>query len=78
MTTIRFVYVYCSRLGLHGNWIRYYPQIQGVFNDSLSLAERIKQNLEQIHQPQTTENSTSMKRPRRMVSTVKDSSQDNV
>ncbi|CAF0978985.1 unnamed protein product [Rotaria sp. Silwood1] len=50
MTAIRFVYVYCSRLGVHGNWIKYYSQIQGVFNDSLALEEKLKQNLEQLNQ----------------------------
>ncbi|CAF2537696.1 unnamed protein product [Rotaria sp. Silwood2] len=62
MSAIRFVYVYCSRLGIHGNWIKYYSQIQGVFNDSSALEEKLKQNLEQLNksenktQPQTTIN----------------------
>ncbi|CAF0838365.1 unnamed protein product [Rotaria sordida] len=50
MSAIRFVYIYCSRLGLHENWIKYYSQIQGVFNDSLVLEEKLKKNLEQINQ----------------------------
>ena len=48
MAAIQFVYVYCSRLGLHEDWTRYYSQIQGVFNDSLALQKKIKQNLEQV------------------------------
>jgi len=56
MSTIQFVYIYCSRLGLHGNWIRYYNQIQGVFNDSLTLGEKIKYDLELVYQSQTMEN----------------------
>jgi hypothetical protein len=50
MSVIRFVYIYCSRVGLHGNWIKYYPQIRGVFNDSLTLGDKIRQDLEQVHQ----------------------------
>lgn len=49
MSTIKFIYIYCSKLGLHGNWIRYYSQIQGVFNDVLILGEKIKGDLENIY-----------------------------
>jgi hypothetical protein len=56
MLTIQFVYIYCSQLGLHGNWIKYYSQIQGVFNDSLTLGKQIKQDLERVYQSQTKEN----------------------
>jgi hypothetical protein len=58
MSIIPFVYIYCSRLGLHSNWIRYYSQIQGVFNDSLTLGKRIKEDLERVYQVQTQGNQT--------------------
>jgi hypothetical protein len=58
MSTISFVYIYCSRLGLHRNWIQYYPQIQGVFNDSLTLGKKIKEDLGRVYQAQTESNRT--------------------
>jgi hypothetical protein len=58
MSTIPFVYIYCSRLGLHGNWIRYYSQIQGVFNDSLTLGKKIKEDLERVYHAKTEGNRT--------------------
>jgi hypothetical protein len=56
MSTISFVYIYCSRLGLHDNWIRYYSQIQGVFNDSLTLGKKIKEDFERVYQVPTESN----------------------
>ena len=56
MTAIRFVYIYCSQLDLQGNWIKYYSQIRGVFNDSLVLGEKMKEDFEQVYQAQFKEN----------------------
>ncbi|CAF2850325.1 unnamed protein product [Rotaria sp. Silwood2] len=47
MAAIRYVYIYCSQLGLQGNWTKYYRQIRGVFNDSLTLGEKLKPDFEQ-------------------------------
>jgi hypothetical protein len=57
MTAIRFIYIYCSRIDLQGNWIKYYSQIRGVFNDSVTLGEKMKQDFEQVYQAQSQENS---------------------
>ncbi|CAF3945015.1 unnamed protein product [Rotaria sordida] len=57
MAAIRYVYIYCSQLGLQGNWIKYYRQIRGVFNDSSTLGEKLKPDFEQIYQSQHEENS---------------------
>ncbi len=72
MSTIQYVYIYCSRLGLHGNWIRYYSQIQGVFNDSLTLGEKIKEDLERVYQPQINEKNKSGLRSTRPVRNISD------
>ena len=56
LAAIQYVYIYCSRLGVHGNWIRYYHQIKGVFNDSLTLGEKIQIDLQNVRQLQTNEN----------------------
>jgi len=57
MAAIRYVYIYCSQVGLHGDWIKYYRQIRGVFNDSLKLGEKLKPDFEQVYQSQHEENS---------------------
>lgn len=56
LTAIRFVYIYCARLGIHGDWIKYYPQIKGVFNDSLELKIKLEQNLQDLHRLDNTAN----------------------
>ncbi|CAF2108189.1 unnamed protein product [Rotaria magnacalcarata] len=50
MSAIRFVYVYCSQIGIHGNWAQYYYQIKGVFNDPSALEKKLKQNIQLVRQ----------------------------
>ena len=46
MRTVSFVYIYCSQLGQHNDWIQNYADIRGAFNDSLILQQAIKKDLE--------------------------------
>ncbi|CAF1223722.1 unnamed protein product [Rotaria sp. Silwood1] len=50
LSLIPFVYIYCSGLSLNIDWIKNYSQIQGIYNDSIKLAEQIQQNLHQSSQ----------------------------
>ncbi|CAF3537887.1 unnamed protein product [Rotaria sp. Silwood1] len=52
-------YIYCAQLGPHLNWSRDYSQIRGVFNDSTMLANKIKQDYQQLQISLDTSNTKS-------------------
>ena len=60
MSTIPFVYIYCSHIDFHGKWSAYYSQIQGIFNDLSELGEQIKMDIERGNRMQTERNRASL------------------
>ena len=59
ISRVQYVYVYCSQLGLHERWIRYYSKIRGVYNDSQALAKAIQSDLDNVRQAQLLSNTDS-------------------
>lgn len=47
---LSYVYIYCAQLGRNEDYMKHFPQIRGVFNDSLKLGEQIQTDLTAIYQ----------------------------
>lgn len=60
MRTVSFVYIYCSQLGEHNDWIQTYSDIRGAFNDSSKLQRVIKADLDKVRQVQVGSNPTGL------------------
>ena len=58
MRTVSFVYIYCAEIDHHNRWIRECSDIRGAFNDSSTLGQMIKEDLEHAHRLQKEKNST--------------------
>ena len=52
MSSVRFVYIFCSQLNLHGHWTQRYHQIRGIYNDSQNLANAIQHDLTDVRYAQ--------------------------